>query len=72
MEARAFVTPEEAAMAEWDAYPNAQARVIRVEYTDEVNAVVITDTVPSHPMYNYCERTDRGWVYCGDSGPAAL
>ena len=62
----AFATPEAAALAEWDRYPEAQARVVTVEYLDETHAVVVIDTVPSHPMWNRCERTDRGWVYAGD------
>jgi hypothetical protein len=72
VEARTFSTPDDAAMAEWDAYPDALARVVRVEYRNENHAVVVTDTVPSHPMYNYCERVDGGWVFMGDSGPAVL
>ncbi len=59
-------------MAEWDAYPEAEARVVRVEYRDEDHAVVITDTMPSHPMYNNCERQSSGWVFMSDSGPAVL
>lgn len=62
----AFGTPEEAALAEWETYPSAQAYVVRVDYTDERNAVVATDTVASHPMWNYCERTSAGWIYTGD------
>jgi hypothetical protein len=53
-------------MAEWDRYPEAEATVVRVEYLDEDHAVVVTDTVPSHPMWNHCERTDRGWVFTSD------
>jgi hypothetical protein len=70
MDGDGYVTPEEAALAEWAAHPYAHARVIGVEYTDEDHAVVVTDTTPSHPMWNYCERAGGRWVYHGDSGPA--
>jgi hypothetical protein len=63
---RAFETPEEATLAEWVDYPQAEVRIISVEYTDEDHAVVVTDTNPSHPMWNYCERTDRGWIFTSD------
>jgi hypothetical protein len=66
MERDGYATPEEAAMAEWDAYPEAQAHVVRVEVVDEDHAVVVTDTVPSHPMWNYCERKPEGWVFTHD------
>ena len=65
-----FATPEEAALAEWASMPQAEAHVVKVEYTDPDHAVVVTDTTPSHPMFNYCERTGGRWVYHGDSGPA--
>jgi hypothetical protein len=62
-----FPTPEEAVLAEWDQHPQAEARVLRVEYLDDEHAVVITDTTPSHPMWNYCERTSSsGWVFTDD------
>jgi hypothetical protein len=64
---RAYATPEEAALAEWDAYPESNARVLRVDHEGETFATVITDTDPSHPMHNYCRRTPRGWVFTGDS-----
>lgn len=62
----AYPTPENAAMAEWDAYPEAKAFLVSVEYVDRDYAVVVTDTVPSHPIWNYCDRTPAGWVYTGD------
>jgi hypothetical protein len=62
----AFDSPERAALAEWDAYPQAQARVITVESIDEDHAVVVTDTVPSHPMWNYCFQTSAGGVFGSD------
>jgi len=49
-----------------DAHPLARVRVIKVEYEDDDHAIVITDSVPSHPMWNHCERTNDGWVYTGD------
>ena len=61
-----YPTPEQAALAEWDSLPGAEVRVIRVDYEDDDHAVVITDTVPSHPMWNHCERTSDGWVFTGD------
>jgi hypothetical protein len=62
-----FPTPEDAALAEWEPYPQADARVISVEYLDEEHAVVVTDTTPSHPMWNYCWRTSGGgWVFTHD------
>jgi hypothetical protein len=61
-----FKTPEEATLAEWDNLPKAEVRVLSVEYSDEDHAVVVTDTVPSHPMWNYCERTDAGWRFTHD------
>jgi hypothetical protein len=62
----AFGSPEDAVMAEWLAYPEAEARVVTVEYLDEDHAVVLTDTVPSHPMWNHCERREGGWILTGD------
>jgi hypothetical protein len=61
-----FATPEEAAMAEWASYPTVDARVVTVEYIDDDHAVVVTDTMPSHPMWNYCERTASGWTFTHD------
>ncbi|MCA1683012.1 MAG: hypothetical protein LC685_03325 [Actinobacteria bacterium] len=61
-----YPTPEEAALAEWDDYPGAAARIISVTYSGENEAVVVTDTVPSHPMWNYCVRTAEGWVFTHD------
>jgi hypothetical protein len=60
-----FGSPEDAVMAGWLAYPQAEARVVSVEYRDEDHAVVVTDTVPSHPMWNYCERREGGWISTG-------
>jgi hypothetical protein len=56
-----FATPEDPTLAEWADIPQAEARVISVEYVDDDHAVVVTDTVPSHPMWNYCERSRAGW-----------
>ena len=61
-----YATPERAVLAEWDDYPEAEARVISIEYRDDNSAVVVTDTVPSHPMWNYCVRTRHGWVFTHD------
>jgi hypothetical protein len=61
-----YPTPEQAALAEWEAQPLARVRVIKVEYEDDDHAIVIADTVPSHPMRNQCERTNDGWVFTGD------
>jgi hypothetical protein len=66
VETQGHRTPAQAALAEWKAHPTARARVVRVEYTDEDHAVVVTDTDPSHPMWNYCERTAAGWVFVHD------
>ncbi len=61
-----YPSSEDAALAEWEDYPKAAARIITVEYRDENNAVVVTDTVPSHRMWNYCVRTPNGWVFTHD------
>jgi hypothetical protein len=61
-----FATPEEAAVAEWNPHPAAEARVVSVEYVEGEHAVVVTDTTPSHPMRNYCERAAGGWVFRHD------
>lgn len=61
-----YPTPEDAALAEWEDDPEAAARVISVDYRDDSNAVVVTDTVPSHPIWNYCLRTPNGWVLTHD------
>lgn len=58
---------EAAALAEWDAYRNVVVRVVGVDLLDEENAVVFTDTDPSHPMKNYVRRTEGGWVFVADS-----
>jgi hypothetical protein len=65
-EPRAHETPEAAALAGWDRHPNVEVRVLKVEYSSPGSAVVITDTVPSHPMHNVCHRTEAGWVCTGD------
>ena len=62
-----YDSPEAAALAEWDEYPNVQVRVVAVRFIDAKNAVVITDTEPSHPMNNYTRLTHSGWVLTGDS-----
>jgi hypothetical protein len=61
-----FATPEEAALAEWDPYPQAEARVVSVKYLDAQHAVVVTDTTPSHPIWSYCERAAGSWVFTHD------
>lgn len=66
MDEAGYRTPEEAVLAEWDDYPGAAARVISVTYSGENEAVVVTDTVPSHPMWNYCMHTAQGWVFTHD------
>jgi len=63
---RAFPTPEAAALAQWDSLPQARARVISVEYEDDDHSIVLTDTEPSHLMWNQCERTSEGWVFILD------
>jgi hypothetical protein len=62
----AYDSPENAALAEWADRPEAEAHVISVEYQDDVHALVITDTVPTHPMTNNVFRTRRGWVFGHD------
>ena len=66
VEPDAFSTPEEAALAQWEQLPHALAHVVSVEYIDEDHAVVVTDTVPSHRMWNHCSRTAGGWVFESD------
>jgi hypothetical protein len=53
-------TPEEAALLGWAAYPEAKARVIRVEIEDENAVRVIIDTEPHHLEYVYCVRGPDG------------
>ena len=48
------------------ALTTSEARVISVEYHDADHAVVVTDTVPSHLMWNYLFRTADGWVFGHD------
>ena len=62
-----FDTPEEAALAEWAAMPQARARVLSTEFKGSDSAWVVTDTDPSHPMTNYCVRVEGRWYYSGDS-----
>ena len=59
-------TPESAALAQWDAYPEADAVLVSVHYEDPDLAIVVTDTDPSHPMHNICRRQRKGWVCVGD------
>lgn len=59
-------TPEAAALAHWDAYPEAGVVVVSVEFTGPDSATVVTDTDPSHPMYNLCRRERGGWVCFAD------
>ncbi len=66
MPEKAYPSPEEAALAEWAGMPQSEARVISVEYLDVDRAVVVTDTVPSHPMWNCFLRTPEGWVFTHD------
>ncbi len=55
-----WVTPEEAALSGFS--PGAQARVVSVTMIDEWHAVVIVDTVPSHPIESDCHLgTDGLW-----------
>jgi hypothetical protein len=64
--AESYPTPEEAVLAEWRELPHAKVRVLSVEYSNENEAVVVTDTEPSHPMRNYCFRSPDGWVFSYD------
>jgi hypothetical protein len=59
-------TPEAAALAEFEDIPQAQARVVSVEYLSDDEAVVVTDTLPSHRMSNHCFRSPDGWVVSYD------
>lgn len=61
-----FSTPEEAALAEWSDMPEAAVRVTSVEYLSDDRALVDTDTLPSHPMTNWCVRVRGLWHYTGD------
>ena len=61
-----YPSPEEAAMAEWIACPTAHASIVSVEYLTEDEAVVVTDTEPPHPMWNYVRRGREGWVFTHD------
>jgi hypothetical protein len=61
-----YSTPEEAVLAEWQSIPQANVRVVSVEYEDDDHATVVTDTEPSHPMWNQCVRTPVGWEFMGD------
>ena len=62
-----FATPEEAALDSWRSCPSAQARVVRVTIADRT-ALVVIDTVPSHPDHVQCLRITDGWVVVGSSG----
>lgn len=62
-----YATPEEAALAEWERIPGAQARVVEVLYVGQDEAIVITETVPSHEMNNYCRKVRNRWEHRGDS-----
>lgn len=57
-----FPTPEEAVLAEWVLYPQAEARVLRVEYLDDARRCRHRhDAVASD--VDYSERTvNAGWV----------
>lgn len=66
MAAHTFPTPQDAALAEWSDIPQACPRVVSVRFEDDDHAVVVTDTEPSHPMWNNCERTSDGWVLTSD------
>jgi len=50
MSDKGYESPEAAVLAEWDQHPDAEVRVVEVRFTDARNAVVITDTEPSHRM----------------------
>lgn len=64
--AMGYPTPEEAVLAEWESCPRAAVRIVKVRHKGKNHAVVVTDTVPSHPMWNYCERTGDGWEFTHD------
>jgi hypothetical protein len=67
-----YPTPEAAALAEWADLPQAEARLISVKYQGTTRAVVVTDTWPSHPLWNYVTRTADGWIFNHDhNGPPA-
>jgi hypothetical protein len=70
MTAEGFDTPEDAAMAEWDDCPQAEAHVVRVEPCSDPQfpgrVWVVVDTVPSHPMRASCELIDGRWVMVSD------
>jgi hypothetical protein len=59
-----FDSPEAAALSGWPAA--AQARVLRTRFLTERRAEVLVDTVPSHPLAVFCERSDRGWIWTSD------
>jgi hypothetical protein len=61
----AFATPEEAALAGWEAV--SQARVLASRVTGDF-ALVVVDTVPSHQMLVQCERSAEGWRWFADQG----
>ncbi|MGD9794714.1 MAG: hypothetical protein AB7V43_14655 [Acidimicrobiia bacterium] len=62
----AYPSSEEAALAEWAMYPTVEVFVVEIIYEDDDHAVVVTDTTPSHPMWNRIVREASGWVYMGD------
>ena len=58
-----FATPEAAALAAWDEYPSAGARV---ESSETNGDEAITD--PRHRERNYCLREDGGWYLASSGG----
>jgi hypothetical protein len=53
-------TPEEAALLGWADYPQANARIVRVESEGDDAARVIIETDPHHLEYSYCVRAADG------------
>lgn len=64
---RGFSAPEEAALDSRRSCPSAQATVVRVTVSDQT-ALVVIDTVPSHPDHVRCLRITDGWVVVSSSG----
>lgn len=49
-----------------DGVSRGHAFIVSVEYLSDDEAVVVTDTVPSHPMWNYVRRGSEGWIFTHD------
>ena len=58
-----YDTPEEAAVADWP--PRARARAVEMTRHRDA-AVVLVDTIPSHPMEVRVERVSGRWHFVGD------